>query len=88
MVMTEAEQHAWWGWAHRKTPTPDEARAAGWVERDGRWQTARRWLEHDRLTDLGFLEVLPDYYVRGSIRTEVRALSHETIPDFSGYPTC
>lgn len=87
MVMTEAEQRAWWAWSHRKTPSPDEARIAGWVERDGRWQTADRWLHHDRLINRGYLEVLPDYYVKGSLHTDAVALVHETIADFSNYPT-
>jgi hypothetical protein len=87
MVMTEREQREYWGRTHRKKPSPEEARAARWVERDGRWQTPQYWAARDRLTDLGYLEVLPDHYVRGSIRTEARSLPHETIPDFSEYPT-
>lgn len=84
--MTEREQREWWGMTHRKQPSPEEARTAGWIERDGRWQTHRYWLARDRLDALGFMEVLPDYYVRGSIRTQTAALQHETVPDFSEYP--
>lgn len=86
MVMTEAQQRDWWGRTHRKHPTPQEARDAGWVERDGRWQSPQYWAARDRLTSQGYLEVLPDSYVRGSIRTEARYLPHETLPDFSDYP--
>lgn len=85
--MTEAEQRAYWGQLHRKKPSPDEARDAGWVERDGRWQTPRYWAAYDRLTDRGYLEVLPDFFVRGTFARESRTLPHETIPDFSEYPT-
>lgn len=85
--MTEAEQRDYWGRTYRKKPNPDEARAAGWVERDGRWQTPRYWAAQDRLTDQGYLEVLPDFYVRGAFGRETRMLPHETLPDFSDYPT-
>ena len=85
--MTEQEQRDYWGRTHRKKPTPDEARAAGWVERDGRWQTPHYWAARDRLTALGYLEVLPDFYVRGAFARESRTLWHESIPDFSEYPT-
>jgi hypothetical protein len=82
--MTEREQREWWGWTHRKVPSPDEARRARWVERDGRWQTAGRWLEHDRLAAQGYVEHHRDEFrhPRGWVVT----LLHETLPDWSDYP--
>jgi hypothetical protein len=84
--MTEREQREYWGRTHRKHPSPEEARAAGWVERDGRWQTPHYWLTRDRLTALGYMEVLPDFYVRGAFEQATYSLAHETLPDFSEYP--
>jgi len=83
--MTEREQREWWGRVHRKVPSPEEARRARWVERDGRWQTAGRWLEHDRLIAQGYVEHHRDEFrhPRGWVVT----LLHETVPDWSDYPT-